>query len=144
MNEKMVAVELVLDIERHVDQIYATGAIWSGKGDVQMVPAQAAVLMHRNHPDVYFVHGATERPAAEVVVEAENAAANIESVSVTVNPHTLSVEDLAAMSDEDVHAQGKARGYTLHPRLNPENLRATFLKAQGATSAGLSEETRVL
>jgi hypothetical protein len=133
MSENTTPVELVLDIDLHADRIYNTGLVWAGKGDIQQVPSAIAVLLHRNHPDVYLVHGATERPAAEVVKEAENAAGNIEVVSgLTANRPDLTVEQLAEMSDDDVHAEGKARGYTLHPRLNPDNLRAAFMKAQSA------------
>jgi hypothetical protein len=37
---------------------------------------------------------------------------------------------LAEMSDADVHAEGVKRGFALHPRLNPVNLRARFLELQ--------------
>jgi len=145
--EKTAVVELVLDVDRHADLIYATGVVWSGKGDLKRVPAAIAVLMHRNHPDVYLVHGATERPGAEVVKEAESAAAGLDVVKLSVNSQDLTAEDLAGMPDEDVRAEAQARGYKLHPRLNPENMRAAFLAAQNTpqdTSSNPHEETRVL
>jgi len=143
MSDKTTPVELVLDTERHADLIYGTGLVWSGKGDVKQVPAAIAVLLHRNHPDVYLVHGATDRPGAEVIVEAERAAAGLDHVEVTVNIPALSVEELAAMSDDEVRAAGKDRGYSLHPRLNPENLRAAFMAAQSKPAAPV-ETTTVL
>jgi len=144
--EKTSVVELVLDIDRHADLIYGTGVVWSGKGDLKRVPAPIAVLMHRNHPDVYIVHGATARPGAEVVKEAEQAAAGLDVVKLTVNRQALTVEELAAMPDDDVRAEAQARGYKLHPRLNPENMRAAFLAAQAGSqdTTNPNEETRVL
>lgn len=43
---------------------------------------------------------------------------------------TLDADQLAQMSDADVHAEAVKRGYPLHPRLNAVNLRARFLEAQ--------------
>jgi hypothetical protein len=145
-DEKMTTVELALDIDRHADLIYGTNAVWSGKGDTQAIPAVIAVLMHRNHPDVYIVHGATARPGAEIIKEAEDAAAGLEVVRLSVNGQVFTTEELAAMPDDDVRAEAQARGYKLHPRLNPENMRAAFLAAQNAPQddSNPNEKTRVL
>lgn len=45
-------------------------------------------------------------------------------------PKTLTADDLAAMPDDDIQTEGARRGYALHPRLNPVNLRARFLELQ--------------
>jgi hypothetical protein len=44
----------------------------------------------------------------------------------------LTEDQLAEMSDADVHAEGLKRDFSLHPRLNPVNLRARFLELQAA------------
>lgn len=43
-----------------------------------------------------------------------------------------SADELEALSDADIHAEGLKRAYVLHPRLTPVNLRLRFLELQGA------------
>lgn len=62
--------------------------------------------------------------------KAEAAGTNTDLVVVTPLDHPYTAEDLAAMSDEDVKAEAEKRGYGLHPRLNPANLRSRFIEAQ--------------
>lgn len=50
-------------------------------------------------------------------------------------PLQYSAEQLAGMSDDNVRLIANDRAYGLHPRLNPENLRAKFLEAQAAQKA---------
>lgn len=45
-------------------------------------------------------------------------------------PKHLSPEDLDKMNEADIHVEAQIRGFELHPRLNPTNLRARFLEAQ--------------
>ena len=83
---------------------------------------------------------AREEEQARIAAQAkeQGQSTNTDVVSVLVDeadaqpPEQLTAERLAEMSDEDIRAVGTERGYELHPRLTPANLRARFLEAQTA------------
>jgi len=146
MSEQTVRVELVWPEERGAkdDCRAGTGVVWSGKGDIQDYPAALWPRLAL-HPDVWrLVDAPKEPPSAdeEARIDAErarSAGAEIGADTVLVGlagpgstPHRmLGVDELADMSDEAVYSEGALRGYRLHPRLNPVNLRAKFLEQQG-------------
>lgn len=136
MSDKVVMIELVIDVPEHKDLIYGSGAIWHGKGDQQPVPEDKAVLFLR-HDDVYCLPG--QRPSkalASAQKKAEQSAANLDAVYVSrVNGLDLTAEQLDAMPDEDVAAEAAMRQYGLHPRLTPVNMRLRFLETQAAKAA---------
>ena len=53
----LVKVEYIGKKDVKPDNVAGTGVIWYGAGDVQEVPAEAALRMAR-HPDVWLIHGA--------------------------------------------------------------------------------------
>lgn len=65
---------------------------------------------------------------------------NTDVVSVLVDgaatqpPEQLTAEQLAEMPDDEIRALSVERGYELHPRLTPANLRTRFLEAQAAAA----------
>ncbi|MFG5409939.1 hypothetical protein ABXN37_19890 [Piscinibacter sakaiensis] len=59
-------------------------------------------------------------------------------VVVTVDT-TFTAEMLDAMPDQEIRDLAEQRGYGLHPRLGPVNLRARFLEAQDAAAAAAGQ-----
>ena len=114
-----VKVEYVGLKPSETDHLYGTGLTWQGLGDVQEVPAEAWAKMEK-HTDVWRIVIEKELPTESWQVQG------------TVAPE-ITAEDLAGMPDADIRAQGKARGYALHQRLNRDNLIAAFLAAQAGT-----------
>lgn len=51
----------------------------------------------------------------------------------------LNRDQLDAMGDERIHAEGVKRGFALHPRLTPPNLRVRFLELQDEAASKLSQ-----
>lgn len=75
----------------------------------------------------------------KVVVKVATLAAGSTTPPATTaaqGPKTLTPDDLAQMRDEDIQTEGARRGYSLHPRLNPVNLRARFLELQADAALG--------
>lgn len=71
----------------------------------------------------------TDQSAAQATEAKAVGQANATEV-VTVSGTALTAEQLAAMPDDDVRALAETRGYALHPRLSPTNLRLRFEEAQ--------------
>jgi hypothetical protein len=99
-----VLVEYVGLKPAETDHLYGTGIEWTGKGDVQEVPAANWSKM-RKHVDVWREY----KPEAEAPA-----------------PSSPAAFDLATATDEQVHAEAKARGYDIHPNTKGENLRSKF------------------
>jgi len=124
-----------------------TAVVWSHHGDVQDYPAALWPRLAA-HPDVWqLVPSDTQaappptplRPLDPIVVKAAKEHArglNTDLVVAVVDTAPLDEEQLAAMADADIHELAKRRGYVLHPRLNPINLRARFLEAQAGAPTG--------
>lgn len=127
-----VMVELIIDRPHHEDLLYGTGVMWSGKGSVRAVPAEAWGKMAR-HTDVYRLveQDAKPAPAASSAAEidkkvAEAAGKGEDLVVVTTRPQ-WTAELLETMADADIHDSAKRLEIKLHPRLAGANLRKTFL-----------------
>jgi len=141
-NEPMVLVELVRDIEYKDDCRNYTDIGWFGQGDVQPYPKRLWPKL-AEHRDTWRLVTETAPTVEELaVLEAENTKLRAQIAAgdgkdlITVDIITeLTADDLAAMSDEDVRAEGAKRKFGLHHRLVSEKLRPAFLETQAARAA---------
>lgn len=115
-----VLVEYVGAKESETDHLYGTGIMWIGKGDVQEVPAAAWSRM-RKHVDVWREY---QKPSEA-------------ATSAPAQPPAAF--DLATATDEQIHAEVKARSYEIHPNTKGENLRKKFAEAEAAAAKGGAE-----
>lgn len=137
-NEPMVLVELVRDIDYKDDCRNYTDIGWFGKGDVQPYPKRLWPKLAEHHDTWRLVEAKLseeelERQALERIrLKRERAAgAGTDLMTVTVTQE-LTMEDLAAMSDDEVRAEAAKRKYGLHARLSPEKIRPAYLEIQAA------------
>lgn len=137
-DEPMVLVEQVVDRPFKDDCRNYTSIVWNGQGDVQPYPERLWPKL-APHPDVWKIHVPTEAEIAaqqaqlaEAEARAAQARKDLEDAQKAAAGVLLSAEDLAAMSDEDVRAEGRSRKYQLHGNLASEKLRPTFLDVQAS------------
>lgn len=135
-NEAMVNVRLVADRDEKDDCQHYTPTVWRGQGDVQPYPLRLWPKL-AEHPDVWELTDAAPPSEADMAraQKDEAAGSNTDLVIASANWVEQTPEMLEAMPDIDIHALATRRGYALHPRLNPVNLRKNFLAAQEAEAA---------
>lgn len=123
------------DVWRLVDPKDAALAA-QAKVEVIETPEQKVDRINREMRDKQNAErDANERARLDAKAAKEQAAqTNTDKVlvlpSAPLPNKSLTADELAALPDADIQAEGARRGYTLHPRLNPVNLRARFLELQ--------------
>ena len=122
VGEEMIDVELVCDRDEKDDCKGGTPVVWYGKGDVQKYPARLWHKLEKN-TDVWKL--AEAKPAAPDAPPEDPQPVNFPRGPVTT-------EMLAGLPDDTIRTEAAARGYKLHPRLTPDNLRLQFLESSQA------------
>lgn len=128
----VVLVEYVGLKDREEDHLYGTGIVWTGKGDVQEVPASAWSRM-RKHVDVWRelvaqASSSSLQPAAPAPVAAPAPAAP--EAAAPAAP--ANQDGLDAKTKEELHAIAKERGLIVHPNAGAAKVIEALRAATGA------------
>lgn len=132
--KQMVDVQLVADRQNHKDTMYGTDVVWLHQGDVRKIPAAAWPKMAA-HPDVYCLAPpvtAAEADRQAAMKLASDATERLDEAIAEKKAVFATAAVLENMPDDIIRAEAAKRGYALHPKLGPANLRTKFLEAQDA------------
>lgn len=120
-----VLVEYVGAKDSETDHLYGTGIVWTGKGDVQEVPAANWSRM-KKHVDVWR-EVTDDAPAGGLQQATGQQEGDDKPTTPTGNP-----DGLDGKGKEELHEIAKQRGVIVHPNAGPAKVIEALRAAAGA------------